>query len=137
MAKAKPSSKKKPSECSLKFESVKLNSLFEVLDAIAWLSAPDVKQISQFANIDPRTPGKLLKNSVSIGLIDRLDDSSYSLRLPYPFKGSIEQKRAVVKEALIRMPLLQSVRQFLSLRESLDKALRKAATIQGVENFAM
>lgn len=33
------------------------------------------------------------------------------------------------------MPLLQSVRQFLSLRESLDKALRKAATIQGIENF--
>jgi hypothetical protein len=135
MHKAKATTKKNSSDCSLRFESVKLASLFEVLDAIAWLSAPDVKQISQFANIDPRTAGKLLKNSVSIGLIDCLNDSSYSLRLPYPFKGPIDQKRAVVKEALIRMPLLQSVRQFLSLRESLDKALRKAATIQGVENF--
>lgn len=135
MAKAKTNSKKNDSACSLRFESGKLDSLFEVLDAIAWLTAPDVKQISQFANIDPRTAGKLLKNSVSIGLTDCLSDSSYSLRLPYPFKGAVEQKRAVVKEALIRMPLLQSVRQFLSLRESLDKSLRKAATIQGVENF--
>jgi hypothetical protein len=135
MAKTSSISKKNLSECSLRFESVKLDSLFEVLDAIAWLTAPDVKQISQFANIDPRTAGKLLKNSASIGLIDCLNGSSYSLRLPYPFKGAVEQKRAVVKEALIRMPLLQSVRQFLSLSESLDNSLRKAATIQGVENF--
>jgi hypothetical protein len=135
MAKAKTSLKANRTECSLRFESVKLDSLFEVLDAIAWLTAPDVKQISQFANIDPRTAGKLLKNCTSIGLVDCLDSSSYALCLPYPFKGQIEQKRAVVKEALIRMPLLQSVRQFLSLREPLEKAIRKAATIQGVENF--
>lgn len=135
MAKSPPAPKKIPLDCSLRFESAKLESLFEVLDAVAWLSSPDVKQISQFADIDPRTAGKLLKNSLLIGLVDCLDNSSYSLRLPYPFKGAIEQKRIVVKEALIRMPLLQSVRQFLSLRESLDNALRKAATIEGVENF--
>lgn len=52
-----------------------------------------------------------------------------------PFKGPVEQKRAVVKEALVRMPLLQSVRQFLSLNEPLDKAIRKAATVQGVGSF--
>lgn len=135
MAKTTTIPKKSNSECTLRFESVKLASLFEVLDAIAWLTAPDVRQISQFANIDPRTAGKLLKNSVSIGLVDCLNEATYSLRLPYPFKGPVEQKRAVVKEALIRMPLLQSVRQFLSLSESLDKALRKAATIQGIEGF--
>lgn len=86
MPKAKSIPKKNHSECTLKFESVKLASLFEVLDAVAWLTAPDVGQISQFANIDPRTAGKLLKNSVSIGLVDCLNDVTYSLRLPYPFQ---------------------------------------------------
>jgi hypothetical protein len=33
------------------------------------------------------------------------------------------------------MPLLQGVRQFLTLRENLDNSLRKAATVQGIENF--
>jgi TIR domain len=122
-------------ECSLRFESVRLDSLFDVLDAIAWLTMPDVKQISQFADIDPRTAGKLLKNGVQTGLIDAFDSSTYSLRLPYPFKGTTSQKRDVVREALIRMPLLQGVRQFLALRESLDNALRKAATVQRIENY--
>lgn len=121
--------------CSLKFESAKVDSLFGVLDAIAWLNSPDIKQISQFAGIDPRTTGKLLKNGGAIGLIDNLNDHHYSLTLPYPFKGSLEQKRAVVREALIRMPLLVNVRQFLSLGEKLNDALRKAATVIGVENF--
>jgi hypothetical protein len=122
-------------EVSIRFEPAKLGSLFETLDAIAWIGSPDVRQIAQYADVDPRTAGKLLKNSVSIGLVDCLNGGTYSLRLPYPFKGSLDQKRTVVREALLRMPLLQAVRQFLSLGEALDNALRKAATVQGIKGF--
>jgi hypothetical protein len=119
---------------SQRFEPVKLDSLFIVLDAIAWLDAPTSGQIAQFAGIDPRTAGKLLKNASQIGLVDAVA-SGYVLVLPYPYKGSKDQKEAVVKEALVRLTLLTSVRQFLRLGDKIDSALRKAATIAGITPF--
>jgi hypothetical protein len=105
-----------------------------VLDGLAWLNMPDVGQVAQFAGIDPRTAGKLIKNCVLIRLVDS-ENERFSLLLPYPHKGTTEQKRAVVREALVRMPLLISIRQFLQLGESRTAALRKAAVLHGVENF--
>lgn len=105
-----------------------------VLDAIAWLDAPTSSQVAQFAGIDPRTAGKLLKNAVQIGLVDTLG-TGYVLVLPYPYKGSPDQKQAVVKEALVRLPLLTGVRQFLQLGDKTEVALRKAATVAGISPF--
>lgn len=119
---------------SQRFEPAKLDSLFAVLDAIAWLDAPSSGQVAQFVGIDPRTAGKLLKNAIQIGLVDAVG-TGYMLVLPYPYKGSQEQKQAVVKEALVRLPLLTSVRQFLRLGDKTDVALRKAATIAGISPF--
>lgn len=127
--------KRESNKDTLRFEPAKIDSLFGVLDAIAWISAANVQQISQFANIDPRTAGKLLKNATTIGLVDCVSGVSYSLKLAYPFRGIVEQKRAVVREALVKMPLLESARQFLSLGDGIDDAVRKAATVQGVENY--
>ena len=117
-----------------RFEPAKLDSLFVVLDAIAWLDAPTSGQVAQFAGIDPRTAGKLLKNAVQIGLVDSVSHG-YVLVLPYPYKGSQEQKQSVVKEALVRLPLLTGVRQFLRLGDKTDVALRKAATVAGIAPF--
>src|SRR4051812_18589213 len=83
-----------------RFEPAKLDSLFVVLDAIAWLDTPSSSQVAQFAGIDPRTAGKLLKNACQIGLVDAVG-SGYALVLPYPYKGAKDQKEAVVKEALV------------------------------------
>jgi TIR domain len=125
---------KSASASSHRFEPAKLDSLFVVLDAIAWLDTPTSGQVAQFAGVDPRTAGKLLKNAVQIGLVDSLSHG-YVLVLPYPFKGSHDQKQAVVKEALVRLPLLTGVRQFLRLGDRTDVALRKAATIAGIAPF--
>lgn len=46
------SPRKKP-KSNIRYEAVKLDTLFEVLDAVAWLPSPSAKQISQFANIPP------------------------------------------------------------------------------------
>lgn len=117
-----------------RFEPAKLDSLFVVLDAIAWMDAPSSSQVAQFAGIDPRTAGKLLKNAVQIGLVDVVG-AGYVLVLPYPYKGSQDQKQAVVKEALVRLPLLTSVRQFLRLGDKTEVSLRKAATVTGIAPF--
>lgn len=117
-----------------KFEPARLDSLFLVLDAIAWLDAPSSGQVAQFAGIDPRTAGKLLKNAVQIGLVDHLS-SGYVLVFPYPYKGSQDQKQSVVREALVRLPLLTGVRQFLRLGDKNEVALRKAATVAGISPF--
>ncbi|WP_084452007.1 toll/interleukin-1 receptor domain-containing protein [Roseateles chitosanitabidus] len=132
---AKKQSGKQPASTSIhRFEPAKLDSLFVALDAIAWLDTPSTAQVAQFAGIDPRTAGKLLKNACQIGLADAVG-SGYALTLPYPYKGSKEQKEAVVKEALVRLPLLTGVRQFLRLGDRTEVALRKAATIAGVTPF--
>jgi hypothetical protein len=126
---------KQPSKtCTLRFESVGVDSLFSVLDAIAWLGNPTQKAVTQFTGIDPRTVGKVLKNCLTIGLAEIIGDS-FSLRLPYPYKGSIEQKQAVVKESLFKMPLVVHVRQFLNLGDDRAIATRKAATMIGVTNY--
>ena len=119
----------------MRLEAAKLDSLFEVLDAVAWMGSPTCKQTAQFAGVDPRTAGKLLKNGLALGVLECLDESTYLLPLPYPYKGSIEQKRAVVREALVRMPVLKNMRQFLRLGDTFDSALRKAATVVGVQDY--
>jgi hypothetical protein len=68
---------------SQRFEPAKIDSLFVVLDAIAWLDGPSAGEIAQFGGIDPRTAGKLLKNAKQIGLVE-MTGESYTLVLPYP-----------------------------------------------------
>src|SRR6516164_4351934 len=94
--------RKKP---TIRFEAVKIDPLFEVLDAVAWMDSPGVNEIAQYADIDPRTAVKILKNAILVRLVQSADDSSYVLAQPYPYKGSPEEKRNVVREALLRHPL--------------------------------
>lgn len=131
----KQKKKSTASKCSLSFEAANIDSLFPVLDALAWLDLPDTKQIGQFAGIDGRTVGKLVKNCITIGIVQTAPDSTYALALPYPYKGSHDQKEAVIREALVRMPLMVYLRQFMSLGDSIDDALRKAATVISVTNY--
>ena len=121
--------------CSLRFEAADIDDLLSVLGAVAWLNCPDSKQISQFTGLESKTTRQLLKNGIVLGLLTSFDGELYSLAPPYPFKGSIAQQRAVVRESLVRMPLLTNVRQFLSMEETPDAALRKAATVQRIEHF--
>src|ERR1700746_3705750 len=104
----------------LRFEAVKINPLFGVLDAVAWLDSPSVREIAQFADIDPRTAGKVLKNAGLIGLVQSPDNEGYVLAQPYPYKGTADEKRKVVREALLRHPLVRSIRQFMSLGDDLQ-----------------
>jgi hypothetical protein len=131
MAKGRPAKQRS----KLPFEAVKIDPLFTVLDAVAWLDSPTTKQIAQFAGIDPRTAGKLLKNGRSIRLVESADDSTYVLAQPYPYKGTIEEKHSVVREALLRLPVIINIRQFMSLGDDLQTAMRKSATLAGEENY--
>lgn len=130
----KSSTKTQTNKSALRFESVNFDRTFEVLDGIAFLNMPDLKTVSQFAGIDPRTAGKILKNAITIGIVSEID-GFFSLSLPYPYKGSKEQKEIAISESLIRLPLLVNTRQFLSLGDKLDSALRKAATVVGVKDY--
>jgi len=116
---------------AIRFEAVKIDPLFEVLDAIAFLDSPDTKGIAQFADIDPRTAGKILKNARLIGLIDTPQNSTYVLTQPYPYKGTREEKISVVREALLRLPIIRNIRQFMGLGDDLQAAMRKAAIVVG------
>ena len=127
--------KKSTRASNSRFEAARIDSLFVALDAIAWMNSPTAAQIAQYANIDPRTVGKLLKNALQIGLVEKISDKAYALILPYPYKGSLDQKQTVVREALVRLPLLASVRQFMRLGDSIQTALRKSATIAGISPF--
>ncbi len=128
-----PAIKRKQS--GLRFESVKIAPLFEVLDAVAWVDSPDTKGIAQYAGLDPRTAGKVLKNARLIGLVQSPDDSTYVLAQPYPYKGTLEEKRNVVREALLKHPLVRNIRQFIALGNNLPDAMRKAATVAGEKNY--
>lgn len=132
MAKVAP---KKSQKSVIRFESVKIDPLFGVLDAVAWLDSPSAKQIAQFTNVDPRTAGKILKNARLIGLLQSPDDATYVLAQPYPYKGSADEKRKVVREALLRLPLIRYIRQFMALGEDLQNAMRKAAVVAGETNY--
>jgi hypothetical protein len=79
MAKPTPKNPK----ATLRFEAVKIDPLFEVLDAVAWLDGPTTKDIAQYADIDGRTAGKILKNARLVGLVQSPDDSAYVLSQPY------------------------------------------------------
>lgn len=103
----------------IRYESVKIEPLFAMLDAVAWIDHPSTKHIAQFANVDPRTAGKILKNARLMGLVDTPDDANYVLTQPYPYKGSPEEKKRVVREAMLRLPLVRSIRQFLSFGDGL------------------
>src|SRR5689334_9436857 len=131
MAKVAPN-KHKP---TLRFESVKMDPLFDVLDAVAWLDGPITKEIAQYADLDGRTAGKLLKNARLIGLVQSPDDTTYVLSQPYPYKGTTDEKRRVVREALLKHSLIRNIRQFLALGNDLQNAMRKAATVVGERNY--
>ncbi len=132
MAKATP---KKRQKATIRFEAVKIDPLFEVLDAVAFLDSPDTKAIAQFADIDPRTAGKILKNARLIGLVQSPEDSTYVLSQPYPFKGTQEEKVRVVREALLKLSLIRNIRQFMALGSDLQTAMRKAAVVAGEKNY--
>jgi hypothetical protein len=117
------------------FQAANMDTLYPVLDSLAWLDLPSLKMISQFAGIDSRTTGKLLKNCVRIGVVQQPTGDTYVLALPYPYQGTLEQKEAVIKEAFVRMPLMRNFRQFVGLGDPLDDALRKAATVMGIEEY--
>jgi hypothetical protein len=123
--------KKKPQKPAIRFEAVNIEPLFGVLDAVAWADNLSAKGIATYAGIDPRTAGKILKNACLIGLLQSPDDSSYVLAQPYPYKGTAEEKRKVVREALLRHSLVRRIREFLSLGEGLQDAMRKAAVVAG------
>lgn len=123
------------SKCSLRFESVKIDSVYDILDGISWLDEPSIKDIAQFSGIDPRTAGKAIKNCVQIGIIKEVTKDFYSLTVAYPYKGSKEQKEAVLRESVFKMPLIVNLRQFLKFGDKLDDALRKAATVQKIQNY--
>lgn len=135
MAKSTPASRatKKP---VVRFEAVNVDSLFEVLDAVAWVNEPSPKAVAQYAGIDPRTAGKVLKNARLVGLVDSPGDETYRLAQPYPFKGTADQKRRVVREALLRTPIIEKIRQFIGLGNTLEDAMRKAMTVTGELNYA-
>lgn len=118
-----------------RFEATKLDGVYPVLDAIAWMDEPTVGQISQFAGLDPRTTGKVLKNASSIGLVQKREGGGYVLLASYPYKGSSDQKSDVVRESLVKMPLLTSMRQFMHLGDDSENALRKAATVNNIVPF--
>jgi hypothetical protein len=132
MAKVAP---KKKQKATIRFEPVKIDPLFEVLDAIAFLDSPDTKAIAQFADIDPRTAGKILKNARLIGLVQSPEDTTYVLAQPYPYKGTREEKLSVVREALLKLSLIRNIRQFMALGNDLQTAMRKAATVVGETNY--
>ena len=71
-----------------------------------------------------------------MGLVEPLTEDVYTLALPYPYKGTKEQKQAVVRETLVKMPLMVHMRQFLNLGDKYEAALRKSATMVGVENYS-
>src|SRR5258708_36447214 len=120
---------------ALRFEAVKIDPLFEVLDAIAWLDRPTTSDIAQYADIDGRTAGKILKNARLVGLVQSPDDNTYVLSQPYPYKGTQSEKQSVVREALLRHPLIRGIRQFTALGDDLQNAMRKAATVAGARHY--
>lgn len=125
---------KRESDSAIRFEAAKIETLFPVLDAVAWMDEASNAQIAQFAGIDPRTAGKLLKNATHLGIIDRRG-SGYILLTSYPYQGTVDQKKDVVREALVRLPILVSARQFMSLGDPLEIAMRKAATVSRIVPF--
>lgn len=121
--------------CSMTFAAAEIDSFAGVLDALVWLDAPEVKQIAQFAGVAVRTAEKLLKNCEATGLVEAGEDGVYRPGLPYPYKGNCGQRRAVIREALVRMPLMKHLRNLLSQGDSQADALRKAATMVQVVNY--
>jgi len=68
-------------------------------------------------------------------LVETPDDHTFVLSAPYPYKGSLPQKEAVVREALLRLPLIQHIKQFLGLGNDLQSSMRKAATLAGERSY--
>lgn len=131
---ARPRKSDKKIGCPIRYEAAKMEGLFPVLDGIAWMDAPTINQLAQYSGADSRTVGKLLKNAEQIGMVSK-DGSGYLLLSPYPYDGTSEQKRDAVKDALVRLPLLVSVRQFLQLGDKEADAIRKAATVRNILPF--
>lgn len=131
---SKSAKSSKSNACPVRFEAAKLEGLFPVLDGIAWMDAPTINQLAQFSGADGRTVGKLLKNAEQIGLAAKQGDG-YVLLSPYPYDGTEDQKQHAVRDALFRLQLLVSVKQFLSLGDSESSALRKAATVNNIVPF--
>lgn len=131
---SKASASSKKVVCPIRYEAAKLEGLYPVLDGIAWMDAPSATQLAQFSGADARIVGKLLKNASQIGLISR-QGSGHLLLVPYPYEGTAEQKQHAVRDALLRLPLLVSIREFLKLGDTEANALRKAATVRNIVPF--
>ncbi len=129
------SSKTRGDKAPLQFAAASITSLFDVLDAIAFTDGPTIAAIAEFADIDPRTAGKIIKNARLIGLVASVDEKRFFLTAPYPYKGTEEQKRGVARDALLRLPIVVSIRQFLSLKYDLETSTRRAAIVVGEEKY--
>jgi hypothetical protein len=71
----------------------------------------------------------------SLALCNLLMIATYVLAQPYPYKGTNEEKLRVVREALLRLPLIRSIRQFMGLGDNLQNAMRKAAVVAGETSY--
>ncbi len=106
-----------------------------MLDAIAFTDGPTVGAIAEFANINPGAAGKILKNARLMGLVSSVDEKRFFLTVPYPYKGTEDQKRTVVRDALMRLPLVVSIRQFLALNNDIETSTRRAAIVIGEQKY--
>jgi len=127
---------KKPTKlCSLKLDSVRIDNLLNVCDAISWLDHPTLQEITQFAGIDARTVGKASKNGRLLGLFDLFGGDRHRLTFSYAPQGTPEEKRAAIRSILIRHPVIAATRDFLKLGDKVEDAFRKGCTKASITNY--
>lgn len=131
--------KKTINEELLYFEAVSLLSMYAVLDGIAYLEEPTLDTLRQFSDRDSRTVKKVLKNCIHLGIVEQKQQeeqsSFFNLLIPYPYNGTAAKKNDALKEALLKMPLVTNLREFLKLGNSMTDSLRKASTVNGIPNY--
>lgn len=132
--------KKTINEELLYFEAVNLLSMYSVLDGIAYLENPTLDTLRQFSDRDSRTVKKVLKNCIHLGIVEQeqeeeAETSYFNLLIPYPYNGTAAKKNDALKEAILKMPIVASLKDFIKQGESIKDGLRKASTVNGVANY--
>ena len=132
--------KKTINEELLYFEAVSLLSMYSVLDGIAYLENPTLDTLRQFSDRDSRTVKKVLKNCIHLGIVEQEQEeaassSYFNLLIPYPYNGTTAKKNDALKEALLKMPIVTNLREFLKLGDSMTDSLRKSSAVNGVANY--
>ncbi|MGH1336607.1 MAG: toll/interleukin-1 receptor domain-containing protein [Aureispira sp.] len=132
--------KKTINEELLYFEAVSLLSMHSVLDGIAYLENPTLDTLRQFSDRDSRTVKKVLKNCIHLGIVEQEQEetenrSYFNLLIPYPYNGTTAKKNDALKEAILKMPLVTSLREFQKLGDSITDSLRKSSAVNGIANY--